>query len=282
MNEQQKEELEKQALILRCHILRAIRMAGSGHLAGSLDISEVLVYFYHQVLRVRPTEPEWPERDLFLLSAGHLCPAWYAMLAQLGYFPVDQLLTLRQFGSSLQGHPKRQPSLGIENSAGPLGQGVSMAVGMAYQLQQEQSGRRVFVLGSDGEQDEGQCWESYLFAAHYNLSNLTLLMDVNGIQQTGNVTTVMDTAELKDKLLAFGWAVAVVDGNDFASIESGWQQLKDLSCPKAMLCRTIPGKGITLLENDYHWHAQQPTEEQWTEIFAQLETQLQHMGVSFD
>jgi transketolase len=252
---------------VRAGVLQSIEAAGSGHLAGSLGVIEVLTYFYRQVLRHHPDDPEWAERDLFFLSAGHLCPAWYSILATSGYFDSELLLTLRQLDSPLQGHPQRHVAFGIENSAGPLGQGVSQAVGAAYGLKQAESERQVFCLSSDGEQNEGQVWEAYLFAAHYQLANFTLLLDVNGIQQSGPTTEVLDTSDLKAKFLAFNFAVGVCDGNDFQSIAEAWQKLASAPYPKVLLCQTEPGYGVPFLANDYHWHAAVPTPTEWAEIW---------------
>lgn len=260
-----------------------IQAAGSGHLAGSLDMADVMTYFYQAVLNVRPEEPEWCERDRFFLSAGHLCPVWYATLSARGFFPAEKLLTLRQLGSELQGHPRRNVKLGIENSAGPLGQGMSMAVGAAYQLKKDGGKQRVFVLSSDGEHDEGQIWEAYLFASHYHLGNLTVIIDVNGIQQSGATREVLDLGDLEAKLRAFGLATAVCNGHDFVDIEEKYRQLKQImSKPKALLCLTIPGKGISMLEGDHRWHAAQPNNEQWQTIFAELAEKLRAAGVDLE
>ncbi len=282
MTQEEISRLQQFASLVRVHILRQIRHAGSGHLAGSLDMADVFTYFYQQVLNHRPTEPQWSDRDLFFLSAGHICPVWYATLALYGYFPPEKLLTLRQFGSQLQGHPQRQPELGLENSSGPLGQGVSMAVGAAHALKQAKSARRVFVVSSDGEQQEGQIWESYLFASHHQLSNFTILIDCNGIQQSGHVSDILNLEDLAAKFKAFNFAVAKVDAHDFTALDKAWQKLSAVTDkPHALLCHTVPGKGIPLLENDYHWHAGQPDDKQWSEIFAQAAQLLSSTGATW-
>ena len=280
-NMKEKDDLEKSALQARAQVLRMIRVARSGHLAGSLSGIDVMTYFYRRVLNVKPDEPAWDGRDRFLLSAGHVCPAWYAVLSERGFINPEQLLTLRQLGSPLQGHPRRDVSLGIENSAGSLGQGVSLAAGIALALQRGGGSQRVFVYSSDGEQDEGMVWEAYLFASHYHLGNLTVIIDVNGIQQSGATCEVLDLGDLSGKLRAFGWAVEKCDGHDFSDIEAKYSKLNKISDrPRALLCRTIPGKGISLLEADAHWHAGQPSEEGWRAIFGELAGKLEAAGVS--
>ena len=273
--------LAKNALYARAQVLRMIRVAGSGHLASSLGICDVLTYWYECVLRAKPEQPDWAERDLFLLSAGHLCPAWYATLARRKYFPEKLLLTLRQLDSPLAGHPHRNVSLGIENSAGSLGQGVSMAVGAALALQRNGTDRQVYVLASDGEQQEGQVWEAYQVASHYHLDNLTVIIDVNGIQQSGKTVNVLDLGDLAGKMTAFGFGVHVCDGHDFEALEQARAAMQAVTGkPHCLLARTTPGKGIALLENDYHWHAAAPSEEQWHQIFADLAGQLHEHGIS--
>lgn len=267
-------KLAQIAQVIRSDILHSIYTTGSGHLAGSLGVVEILTYLYFVALNLRPQQPDWHERDLFFLSAGHLCPALYATLAQRGFFARKILSSLRQFGSPLQGHPRRQLSLGIECSAGSLGQGISQAVGAAYALKQSGSKRKVVVLASDGEQQEGQCWEAYLFAAHYHLDNLTLIVDVNGIQQSGLVKQVISLEDLAAKFLSFNFACTRPAGNDFSALHQAWQQLTAVkNYPKAILATTTPGKGVPLLENNYHYHAGMPSAALWQQIFAASKTE---------
>ena len=274
------DELTQISWRTRARVLRMIRAAGSGHLASSLGSSDIFTYFYHNVLNLHPGPTVFAERDYFLLSAGHLCPAWYATLSECGFFAPEHLLTLRQFGSPLQGHPHRQVELGIENIAGPLGQGLSMAAGLALARQRAGSQQKVFVLSSDGEQQEGQVWEAYLFAAHYRLANLLVIIDVNRIQQSGLVRQVMNLGDLAAKLQSFGFAVCECDGHDFADLAAKYSELASVSDkPQCLLCRTVPGKGISLLEGDALWHAAQPTDQQWGEIFAELADKLTAAGV---
>lgn len=268
------EELKQQANQLRQAVLAMLALAGSGHPASCLGAADLFAWLYGKILHHRPAEPNWEERDRFVLSAGHLAPIWYATLAQQGYFKKELLLSLRKLGSPLQGHPHRNLNLGIENSAGPLGQGLSMAAGLAYGLKQEKgSGQRVFVFSSDGEQNEGQVWESYLFAAHYKLDNLIVIIDQNQIQQSGKTDEVMSLGDLGAKLLAFGFAVVQVDGNNFASLNKAWRKIEFLQGkPKALICRTIPGKGIKKMENEWQWHAKKIDQETarlaWQELEA--------------
>lgn len=261
--------LKKQATLVRGDILRSIHAAGSGHLAGSLGVVEILLYYFI-ALKLKPEQPLWPERDLFFLSAGHLCPALYAVLSRKGFFSPALLKTLRTFGSPLQGHPHYQPNLGIECSAGSLGQGISQAVGAALALKRQNSCRRVVVLSSDGEQQEGQVWEAYLFAAHYQLNNFTLIIDYNRIQQSGPTNQVLSLGDLRSKFLSFNFACSEINGHDFAALAAADQQLRHQSYPQVIIAHTTPGKGIAFLENDYHWHSRFPTKQQWQQIFAQL------------
>jgi len=255
-------------------------MSGSGHLASSLDSADLFTYLYQKGLNIRADRPDDDSRDLFFLSAGHLCPAWYAALAIRGFFPEADLLDLRRFGSFLQGHPHRNVPKGIENSAGPLGQGLSQAAGAALGLQRAGSPRRVYVLTTDGEQQEGQTWESYLFAAHYALDHLMVIIDVNGIQQTGHTDDVMKIGDLSAKMKAFGFYVATCDGHDFADIDAKFTALKKKTKkPQCLICQTVPGRGISLLESDPHWHAAQPTDEQWKTIFGELAALLRDADI---
>lgn len=268
--------LREQATLVRRDILESIHTAGSGHLAGSLGVVEILLYYYFVSLKLKPKQPLWSERDLFFLSAGHLCPALYAVLSRRGFFSTTLLKTLRAFGSPLQGHPHYQPEMGIECSSGSLGQGISQAVGAALALKRAGSKRRVVVLSSDGEQQEGQVWEAYLFAAHYQLNNFTLIIDCNRIQQSGNIDRVLSLGDLRTKFLSFNFACSKVDGHDFGALKKADEQLCSLSYPQVILAHTIPGKGISFLENDYRWHSRFPTTEQWRQIFAEcaLESQV--------
>lgn len=271
MEKTELKKLKRQACLLRQAVVAMLATAGSGHPASCLDSAEIFTWLYQQILQKNPKNPEWEDRDYFLLSAGHLAPTWYAALSQAGYFSAKLLPTLRKFGSPLQGHPHRDLTLGIENSAGPLGQGVSQAAGIAYDLQQKQKAQRVFVLSSDGEQQEGQVWEAYLFAANYNLQNLTVIIDQNKIQQSGKTSEVMDLDNLLAKLLAFGFAATVVDGNSFTSLTKGWQQIEKQTRPKALICQTIPGKGVSFIEGDYHWHAKSLSKDEAKVAVKELE-----------
>lgn len=247
---------------LRRQVVEMIARAGSGHLASSLGAADIMAFIYNQLIDFG---------DYFLLSAGHLAPLWYAALADKGYFSLDLLATFRQFGSPLQGHPQRNPSLGITNSAGSLGQGISQAVGMAYGLKQTGREGRVVVLSSDGEQDEGQVWEAYLFAAHYQLDNLLVIIDKNDLQASGQTDQVLRTADLREKLTAFNFVVGTANGNNEEELSHVWQQLVPLPYPKVMICQTVAGKGVPQWEGKRQYHARVPDQTELTVALKELE-----------
>ncbi len=268
-------ELRLRANQLRQYVVSMLALAGSGHPASSLGLAEVMTWLYERVLRYRVAEPAWSGRDRFFLSAGHVAPVWYGRLAQSGFFELSELANLRKFGSFLQGHPRRNLAYGIENSAGPLGQGLSQAVGAAYGLKIAGGRERVLVLSTDGEQQEGQVWEAYLFAAHYNLSNLTVIIDENLIQQSGVVAGVMGVAELRAKLESFNFAVREVDGHNFAALMQADRDLLELGGERrrAMIVKTVPGRGVKIMENDYRWHAGKISVDLGRAIIADLRVQ---------
>lgn len=268
------------ATSLRIDVIKMLAQAGSGHPASALGLADFFAFFYQYILRHNPHQPEDPDRDRFFLSAGHICPILYATLAEFGYFSIDQLATLRQLNSPFQGHPHRDLKLGIENSSGPLGQGVSMAVGCAYDLQLRQSPARVYSLCSDGEQQEGQVWETYQFAAQYDLSNFTLIIDVNDIQISGRTTQVMNQRDLGQKLSAFGFQIYRVNGHSFLDLAKTFKLIQvaldsqTLKTPQAIILDTIPGKGVSFMENDYRWHGKAPNQQEATQAIQELETNL--------
>lgn len=264
------EKLKKQACLLRQAVIAMLAAAGSGHPASSLGSAEIFTWLYQEKLKKKPQNPRWQERDYFLLSAGHLAPAWYAALVQAGYFKADLLPTLRKFGSPLQGHPERNLDLGIENTGGPLGQGISMATGLAYGLLQEKSSQKVFVLSTDGEQNEGQVWEAYLFASHYQLKNLTVLIDQNGIQQSGLTKEILNLGNLQAKLIAFGFTAVEANGHSFTSLDNAWQKIKKSPRPKAIICKTTPGKGVSFMENNYLYHAKKLSQKEALQAIEEI------------
>ncbi len=265
--------LQERAISIRQSIVRMLSVAGSGHSAGPLGMADVFAALYFSVLRHKPKQPNWPGRDYLLLSNGHICPVWYASLAEAGYFPKQELLTLRKLESRLQGHPHLGSLPGIENTGGPLSQGISQAAGLAYGIKLDQRTNRVFCVMSDGEHQEGQTWEAYLFAAKYKLGNLTTLIDRNHIQIDGYTEQVMPLEPLAEKLTAFGWHVQVINGHTMAAIVDACAKAATiLDQPSAIICETIPGKSIALMEGDYKWHGQAPNIAQAKAALQQLRT----------
>ena len=256
--------LSHRAQKIRRHVWEMIYQAQSGHPAGSLDIVDILVTLYFApILKYRAQQPQWPERDYFLLSNGHTCPALYATLAEAGYFPLSKLNTLRQLGSSLQGHPHYGSLPGIENTSGPLGQGLSQAIGVALGLKLNQQPNQVYVLTSDGEHQEGQTWEAYMFAAKKKLNNLTVVIDRNFIQIDGNTEKIMPLEKLKAKITRFNWQVLEADGHDYDDLSKKFNKAKISQQPTAIIAKTIPGKGIKFIENDYRWHGKAPNKKEY-------------------
>jgi transketolase len=251
--------LEKHAKNIRKSIIDMLAAAGSGHTAGSLGLVEVLTAMYVELLS---------EKDLFMLSNGHVAPVQYATLAEFGKISKGELLTLRKLGSRLQGHPERilMPDL-IQTTSGPLGEGIGQAAGMALAMQkrEEQYKRFVYVVAGDGELEEGNVWESLMFAAKYKLGNLTLIVDRNEIQISGNTEDVMPLEDLKNKIESFGWHTVEVDGNNMASIIEAVRMVKNITDrPSAILAHTVPGKGVCDIEGDYKWHGKAPSREEAT------------------
>lgn len=231
--------------------------AGSGHIAGPLDTADIFAALYFRILRHRPADPQWEDRDRLILSNGHICPIRYAAMARAGYFPVEELKTLRRLGSRLQGHPERTKLPGVETTSGPLGSGLSQACGIAYAFQLDGSKqRRVYCLCSDAEHQEGNIWEAAMFAAKYKLANLTVIIDRNNIQIDGTTETVMPLEPLRAKYESFGWHVLEIDGHNIHAIIDACEEAKAISeQPTAIIAHTIPGKGVDFMEFDYHWHS---------------------------
>lgn len=266
-------ELECKAQEIRQTILSMLVAAGSGHTAGPLGMADIFAALYFHVLTHDPKNPEWPERDRLVLSNGHITPVRYAAMAHAGYFPLEECLTLRKFGTRLQGHPEREKLPGLETTSGPLGSGLSQASGMAYALRMNESKSRVFCLMSDGEQQEGNTWEAVMFAAKYRLSNLTAVMDRNNIQIDGLTEDVMPLDSLKEKYEAFNWHVIEVDGHNIEAFVDAVDQARAIfEKPTLILAHTIPGKGVKEIEYDYRWHGKPPTKEEAAEFMKQLRT----------
>jgi transketolase len=265
------EDLQEVARRLRRRIVTMIAEAGSGHPGGSLSAIDILVALYWRVLRHRPTDPQWPDRDRFILSKGHAVPALYAVLAECGYFPLDELDTLRQLGSRLQGHGDCCATPGVEMSSGSLGQGLSFGTGVALAGRLDVKDYRVYIMLSDGECDEGQTWEAAMAAAHYKLDNLTVIVDRNGLQLSGFTRDIMGLEPLPAKWAAFGWRVSEVDGHDMDKVLAAINEAKKAKGqPAAIIAHTIKGKGVSFMENNVDFHGKAPTPEQLTIALKEL------------
>ena len=266
-------QLALTANVIRQDIITMLAKAGSGHSAGSLGITDVLVYLYSDFLHYNPVNSSWPERDRLVLSAGHLCPALYVTLAHFGHFDKGELSTLRQINSRLQGHPHVGDLPGIENSSGPLGQGVSVAVGLALAAKRDHKSWQVVCISSDGEQQEGQVWEAYLLATKYKLDNLIFIIDRNDIQIGGPVSQVLPLEPLLKKYRAFGLEATTVNGHSFMQIN---KKLKELVSkkgkPKVLLVKTVPGKGVGFMEHNFAWHGKTPNQEEAEKALQELQT----------
>jgi transketolase len=257
------QELELKANDVRQGIIRALLSAGSGHSAGSLDMADVFTALYGHVMRHDPKHPEWPERDRLLLSCGHIAPVRYSAMANFGYFPVEELLTLRKFGSRLQGHPERVTLPAVETTSGPLGEGLAQGVGMALAAKMDSQDWRVYVVTSDAEHQCGLHWEAVMTAAKFKLDNLMNIVDRNFIQIDGSTEDVMPLEPLGDKYRSFNWEVFECDGNNMAELIATIEKAKSVKGkPTVIVANTIPGKGVAFMEGDYTWHGKPPNKEQ--------------------
>ncbi len=264
--------LEKKAADLRKDIVTMICKAQSGHPGGSLSVIDILTALYYEEMNIDPTNPKMEGRDRFILSKGHAAPALYAVLADKGYISKDTLGTLRQFGSKLQGHPDMKKVPGVEISTGSLGQGLSVANGMALAGKLKKEDFRVFIAMGDGELQEGQVWEAAMTSAHYKLDNLTAFVDYNNLQIDGNVNEVMEVASVEDKFRAFGWNVLTIDGHNFEEIFDAIAKAKaHKGQPTMIVANTVKGKGVDFMENVGGWHGVAPSEEELEKAIAQLE-----------
>ncbi len=273
LTDEQARSLEKQAEAIRETIVKMLVAAGSGHTAGPLGMADIFAAFYFHILKHDPKQPDWEERDRLVLSNGHICPVLYASMAHAGYFPVEECLTLRKFGSRLQGHPERLRLPGLETTSGPLGEGLSQAAGMAYALRMDDKKQRVYCLMSDGEQEEGNTWEAAMFAGKYKLSNLTAVIDRNNIQIDGMTEDVMPLEPIADKYRAFNWHVIEVNGNDIPAFIGAVEEAKTIyEKPTIIIAHTIPGKGVPEIEFDYHWHGKPPTAEEGKRFLKEIRT----------
>jgi len=257
------QNLESIAKQVRCDIIKMTGIAGSGHPGGSLSAVEILVSLYFARLKHNPMDPHWPERDRFVLSKGHAAPALYSVLSLCGYFPRDELWTLRKVGSRLQGHPSRLDTPGVEASAGSLGIGFAIAQGMAMAGKLDRKDYRVFVLLGDGEIQEGMVWEVAMSASNYHLDNFTAILDYNGLQLDGFIHDVMSPFPIASKWRAFGWEVFEVDGHDFYQLLEAFNEVERVrESPSIIIAHTVKGKGISFMENNNEFHGKAPTPEQ--------------------
>lgn len=266
-------ELDEIAQAIRQDIIKMLLSAGSGHSAGPLGMADVFTALYFSVLNIDPRKPTWPDRDRLVLSNGHINPVFYATLAHRGFFPRRELMTLRQFGTRLHGHPHNLALPGVENSSGPLGQGLSQAIGMALAARMDKRRYHTYALLSDGEHDEGQTWEAIMLAGKLRLSALTAIIDRNNIQIDGFTEDIMPLESLRDKYEAFRWHVIEVDGHNIPAIAAACHEAQAVQeKPTVIIAHTIPGKGVDFMENDYKWHGVPPNVAQAKEALKELRT----------
>ena len=264
-------QLEEMARAIRIDIVESLHCAGSGHPGGSLSAAEMLSVLYFREMDVDPENPQWPERDRFVLSKGHAAPVQYAALAERGFFPKEELLTLRKIDSHLQGHPDRNKVRGVDMSTGSLGQGISAAAGMACYAKKAGKDFRVYCVLGDGEMQEGEVWEALMAAAHFGLSNLTVLLDNNNLQIDGAVDKVMSIYPIREKVEAFGWQVLEADGHDVNALCAALDAARaETAKPSFILCRTVKGKGVSFMENQAGWHGAAINDEQYATAMAEL------------
>ncbi len=281
LTDEQVRTLGKQAEAIRETIITMLVAAGSGHTAGPLGMADIFTAFYFHILAHDPKKPDSEERDRLILSNGHTCPVRYATMAHAGYFPVAECLTLRKFGSRLQGHPERLRLPGLETTSGPLGEGLSQAAGIAYAFRMDGKKQRVYCVMSDGEQEEGNIWEAVLFAGKNKLSNLTAVMDRNNIQIDGMTEDVMPLEPIADKYRAFNWHVLEVDGHNMNELVQAVDEAKAIyEKPTLIIAHTIPGKGVPEIEFDYRWHGKPPSKEEGKRFLKELRTM--HGSVSHE
>lgn len=265
------EELQVKAREVRRLIIQMLARAGSGHPGGSLSAADLITALYYNVLRFRPNEPQWPERDRFHMSKGHCCPLWYALLAKTGYFAQEKLFTLRQLGSILQGHPDRKTP-GVESASGSLGQGLSVALGISLALKIDKRDCRVYVLLGDGEVQEGNIWEAAMAGAHFGCSNICAILDSNGCQIDGRCEDIMGLEPLAAKWQAFGWHTIEINGHDMKQILAAYEEAKTIKDkPTIIIARTVKGKGVSFMEGVVDFHGKAPTQEEAQRALKELE-----------
>ncbi|HET9029229.1 MAG TPA: transketolase [Candidatus Aquilonibacter sp.] len=271
-------ELKLKANDVRQGIIRSLVSAGSGHSAGSLDMADIFTALYGAIMRHDPKNPEWADRDRLLLSCGHIAPVRYSAMANFGYFPVEELLTLRKFGSRLQGHPERVKMPALETTSGPLGEGLAQGTGMALGAKLDKKDWRVYVVTSDAEHQCGLHWEAMMTAAKFKLDNLTCIIDRNFIQIDGSTEDIMPLEPLADKYRAFNWDVFECDGNDIADFVATAERAKaSKGKPQVIIANTVPGKGVSYMEGDYTWHGKPPSKAQADEALGELQSQRERI-----
>ena len=267
--------LKETAAKVRLGVLEGVHAASSGHPGGSLSISDIITYLYFEEMNVDPKNPKWEDRDRFVLSKGHTAPALYATLALKGYFDSAELAKLRQVDSFLQGHPDMKGTPGVDMSTGSLGLGISAACGMALAAKIDGKDYRTYTIVGDGESQEGQVWEAAMFAAHYKLDNLCVIIDWNGLQIDGPVAEVMNPTPHDKKLEAFGFHVITIDGHDFDQIAAAFNEAKTVKGkPTAIIAKTVKGKGVSFMENQVGWHGSAPNDEQYEKAVAEIKAAM--------
>lgn len=264
------EEMKVIARESRINVIKMIAEAGSGHPGGSLSCVEILVALYFAEMNINPKEPNNPERDRFVLSKGHAAPALYAVLCKRGYFPEEELQKFRKIGGILQGHPDMKKTPGVDMSSGSLGQGLSVANGMALAAKMDQKDYQVYVLLGDGELEEGQVWEAVMTAAHYKLDNLVAFVDYNRLQIDGNVTEIKSIKNLNERFGSFGWETKTINGHDFSEVFEALKEAKVSKTPFVIIANTVKGKGISYMENEVDWHGKAPSSKQLEQAIADL------------
>ena len=278
MTSQEKKQLQILACKVRMGIIESTHAAKCGHPGGSMSAAELFTYLYNKELNVDPANPQWADRDRFVLSKGHCAPGLYAALAHRGFFPVEDLVQLRKVGSYLQGHPNMNSVPGVDMSTGSLGQGISTACGMALAAKVNKKNYRVYTLLGDGEIQEGQVWEACMFASHYHLDNLLVIIDNNGLQIDGDVAKVMSPYPIDAKLEAFGFDVQCIDGHDFDAIEAAMEHAKTVKGkPSAIIMTTVKGKDVSFMENEAGWHGVAPNDAQYEQAMAELNAKLSEL-----
>ena len=275
MDQSKKRELALKAAQVRLNILEAVHAAKSGHPGGSLSIAEVITYLYNEEMKTDPKNPKWADRDRLVLSKGHCAPALYAILAEQGFFPREELGKLRQVESFLQGHPDMKHTPGVDMTTGSLGLGISAACGMALAAKIDNKDYRTYTILGDGETEEGQVWEAAMFAAHYKLDNLCVIVDWNGLQIDGPIAEVMNPAPHDKKFEAFGFHVISIDAHDFDQIEAALAEARTVKGkPTAIIMTSVKGKGVSFMENQCSWHGSAPNDEQYAQAVAEIKATM--------